>query len=263
MSVVAEPRGLTALVTGAASGIGLASATALADRGVHVVLADVDADAMTKAVARLNETSSLSRAHGVVADVATAEGARAAVEEAAGRYGRLDLLHLNAGRAGTGPLSAATDPDEAGSVIATNVMAVVATLVAALPHLGRSRAAAVTVTASLAGLVASPADPLYAASKHALVGLVRSVAPGHPDIRVNAVCPSLVDTPMTRSFLAPDLPVLDADEVARAVVDQLLGTCDAQILLLEAGSDPRVVHEPLLSRLQRPGSSTEHDENGS
>lgn len=242
-----------ALVTGGGSGIGAATAAALLAVGARVAIADLD-PARVSATARSLDAAFPGRAHAVNADITTAQGADTAIGQTIDAFGGLDLLHLNAGRPGLGPVTADTDIAAAQDVIVTNVMAVIAPFVTALPQLARSPRAAVTVTASLAGLVGSPADPLYAASKHALVGLVRSLAPAQSGLRINAICPSLVATPMLGhdSDGIDQLPVLAAEEVAGLAVEQLLGDADGQIVFLEADRGRRVVAEPVLSALQHP-----------
>ncbi|MDO9379651.1 MAG: SDR family oxidoreductase [Nocardioidaceae bacterium] len=245
--------GLVALVTGGASGIGLATASALLDAGVRVTIADTGTAAAQASADHLG-ASHPGKVNAVVADVSTQHGARRAVDQTIDQHGHLDLLHLNAGRPGVGVLTADTDLDAAQQSLVTNVMSTVAPFIAALPHLEHRPSAAVTVTSSLAGVIASPADPMYAASKHALIGLVRSLAPAHRSIRVNAVCPSLVDTPMLGHGLPEGhpLPVLAPQDVARVVVEQLLGDEDGEVLFIESGRSPRPVAEPRLSSLQPP-----------
>ncbi|GAB3993258.1 SDR family NAD(P)-dependent oxidoreductase [Nocardioides marmoraquaticus] len=247
--------GASALVTGGASGIGLAVARSMTDRGMEVTIADVDSQAVAGAVADLGRAGTCPR--GVVADVSTPEGAVEAVRAASSPTGTLDHLHLNAGRAGPGPVVDGLDLDRARDVLVTNVMAAMSVFAAALPALTRSclpGGASVVVTSSLAGVIGSPTDPVYAASKHALVGLVRSLAPAHPGIRISAVCPSLVDTPLVDAarLLRLDLPVLDAADVAHSVIALLTdqhGT--GQVVVLEAGASPTVVPEPIVSAMQK------------
>lgn len=241
---------LVAVVTGAASGIGLATTRALAGHGVRVVMADVDGDRLRHASEIVSDDGTGDLVVTAVADVTTREGASASVEAALRTFGRLDLLHLNAGVPGPGPLTEHTDLDAVADALRTNVMAAVGPLIAALPAMDRSDRAAVTVTSSLAGVIGSPADPVYAASKHALVGLVRSLAPALPGVRINAICPSLVRTPMISDELPDELPVLDPDDVAEAVTTQLLGDGRGEVLVLEAGASPIAVPEPRVSALQ-------------
>ncbi len=207
--------GAAALVTGGASGIGAAAARRLAGAGARVAVADLDA---AGAAAVADEVG--GSAHAVdVTDLDAVRGLVADVERAAGR---LDVVLLNAGV--TAGQSGLEDLDLAGyrRIMGVNVDHVVFGLSAAVPALRRAGGGVVVATASLAGLTAMPGDALYTASKHAVVGYVRSAAPTlAPDgIRVTAVCPGFADTPLldpARGQLG-EFPLLTADDVADAIL---------------------------------------------
>jgi len=136
------------------------------------------------------------------------------------RVGAVDLACLNAGILTAEPDIRRLTADDYRRAVAVNVDGVV---------LGVSRLARVlergtiVVTASLAGLVGMPLDPVYSLTKHALVGFVRSIAPVLEPIRINAICPGIADTPMLdlhdqrAAFVAAGFPLLHADEVADAM----------------------------------------------
>jgi len=136
------------------------------------------------------------------------------------RVGAVDLACLNAGILTAEPDIRRLTADDYRRAVAVNVDGVV---------LGVSRLARVlergtiVVTASLAGLVGMPLDPVYSLTKHALVGFVRSIAPVLEPIRINAICPGIADTPMLdlhdqrAAFAAAGFPLLHADEVADAM----------------------------------------------
>lgn len=205
-----------ALVTGAAGGIGRAAVQALVGEGAHV--AAVDRDPRVREVA----------ATASVADLTDAGAAASAVDECARALGGLDVLVLAAGVSGpVGTPLEQTSLADWERVFAVNVTGAFLALRAALPWLRASDAASVVVVASDSALVATPGMVPYGASKAALLQLARaaSVELAPHGIRVNAVCPSIVDTPMSRGDLElPDgfggagYPVQTAAEVADQIV---------------------------------------------
>lgn len=206
--------GKVALVTGGASGIGAATVDRLVGAGAQVAVVDRDADAATALAQRHGGLA----VPGDVTDPDTLPAAVAATEE---RFGRLDVVLLNAGV--TAAQSGTEDLDLADyrRIVGVNLDHVVFGLTAAVPALRRAGGGHVIATASLAGLVPMPGDALYTATKHAVVGYVRSAAPtlAPEGIRVNAVCPGFADTPLISGAKARfgEFPLLTADDVAAAV----------------------------------------------
>ncbi|HEV7471593.1 MAG TPA: SDR family oxidoreductase [Pseudonocardia sp.] len=204
----------TALITGGASGIGAAAARRLAAAGATVVIADRD-ETGAKAVA--DELGGLA----VPTDVTDPEAMQAAVAAAEEHTGRLDVVLLNAGV--TGGQTGVTDLDLEGyrRIVGVNFDHVVFGLNAAVPALRRAGGGRVIATASLAGIVALPGDALYTATKHAVVGYVRSAGPAlAPEgITVNAVCPGFADTPLIAHLKEQfgEFPLLTAEDVASAI----------------------------------------------
>jgi 2-keto-3-deoxy-L-fuconate dehydrogenase len=191
------PRGMRALVTGGASGIGAATARRLADGGARVAVLDRDvADAPGIAVE---------------ADVVDDAAVRAAVEEAAGQLGGLDVLVNNVGIGAQGTVE--DNPDEEWRhVLDVNVLGMVRTTRAALPHLRRSDRAAIVNTCSIAATAGLPNRALYSASKGAVLSLTLAMAADHvgEGIRVNCVTPGTVDTPwIGRLLRAADDPAAE------------------------------------------------------
>jgi len=212
--------GARALVTGGASGIGLAVARVLRARGARVLLVDVDAPALVGAAAEL-------ACGQIEADVGSPEDwdrvARAVREGAGG----LDLAFLNAGVAtGARSLDALT-LEQYRRTLSVNVDGVVFGVRACTSLLeGSTGPAAIVATASVAGLVGVPDDPVYALTKHAIIGFVRSMAEplAARGIRINALCPSFTDTPMLRGEIRaaalrmnPDL--LSTDDVVAGFME--------------------------------------------
>ncbi|MEU9265911.1 SDR family oxidoreductase [Streptomyces sp. NPDC048251] len=215
--------GLRALVTGGASGIGLATAGLLAERGARVAVLDREPAGVPRPLLALK------------ADVTDDASVRAAVEEAAGRFGGLDILVNNAGIGAAGTVE--DNPDEQWHhVLDVNVIGMVRTTRAALPYLRRSSRAAVVNTCSIAATAGLPQRALYSAGKGAVLSLTLAMAADHvrEGIRVNCVNPGTADTPWVARLLdAADDPeaeraalharqptgrLVTADEVAAAIV---------------------------------------------
>ncbi|MEU5847208.1 SDR family oxidoreductase [Saccharopolyspora shandongensis] len=200
---------LTAVVTGAASGIGRALAEALHAKGADLVLADVDADALSATAERLGAT-------GVTADVSDP----AAMNALAAQAPQARLICLNAGVVGAS-LGAPWEvpPDEWDRVFGINVGGVVNGLRAFVPGLLASgEQAHVLITASLAGLTVFPGGGAYGPSKHAVVAVAQHAAMALADtpVRVTMICPALVSTGMSPEGVEPGLV---AHEALRAVDD--------------------------------------------
>lgn len=233
-------RDRVALVTGGAGGLGRATALALAAAGAEVVVADVDAENGAAVAEQLG-------GHFVEVDVSDLEANRAMVAFVRERCGRLDLAHLNAGV--TSGIGLGDDFDLAAyrRAMGVNLDGVVFGAHAALAALrendGPDRGA-IVATASLAGLTAVPLEPIYAANKHAVVGLVRSLGPGlaAEGIRVNAVCPGFAVSAMTAGFAADleaaGIPLIPAEVVAETVVRVLALDVAGECWFVQPGREP-------------------------
>ncbi|RKN43938.1 SDR family NAD(P)-dependent oxidoreductase [Streptomyces hoynatensis] len=186
--------GLTALVTGGASGIGLATARLLAARGARLAVLDRDPRVLPEA-----ERAELGA---LACDVTDDEAVRASVAAAAERLGGLDILVNNAGIGAQGTV-ADNDDEEWRRVLDVNVLGMVRVTRAALPHLRRSKAAAVVNTCSIAATAGLPQRALYSASKGAVLALTLAMAADHirEGIRVNCVNPGTAATPWVDRLL--------------------------------------------------------------
>jgi NAD(P)-dependent dehydrogenase (short-subunit alcohol dehydrogenase family) len=183
--------GLVAVVTGGASGIGAAIAAELGSRGARVAAIDLAAAAVPDGVL------------GVTADVGDDDSVRAAVRRVVDQLGGLDVLVNNAGIGAQGTVADNSD-EEWHHVLDVNVLGMVRTTRAALPHLRQSGSAAVVNVGSIAGTDGLPQRALYSASKGAVHALTRAMAADHlhEGVRVNCVAPGTADTPWVQRLLA-------------------------------------------------------------
>ncbi len=190
--------GAVALVTGAGGGLGRATAGLFAECGARVVCSDIAADPLHRTVAEIAAAG--GEAIGIVADLAEAPESLRLVEEAVAAYGRLDHAFNNAGISGS-----FRDPwSEAGfrKTLAINLEAVIWGMKHQIAQMIVSGGGTIVNTASIAGLSGSVGSMDYSASKHAVIGLTKTAAYRHgkDGVRINAVCPGIIDTPMMHTI---------------------------------------------------------------
>lgn len=194
--------GKVALITGAGSGIGRATAKIFAREGARVVLADVIEDAGLQTLAMIGDSG--RDAVFVRADVSNPSDVDAAVAKAVATYGRLDCAFNNAGIEGKGGLTHECTEENWNRVIAINLTGVWLCMKAEIAQLlKQGSGGAIVNTSSGAGLAGVRGMPAYVAAKHGVAGLTRAAAIeyGRQKIRVNAVCPGPIRTPMMDRLL--------------------------------------------------------------
>ncbi|MDT4961747.1 MAG: hypothetical protein QOF87_1394 [Pseudonocardiales bacterium] len=189
-----------ALVTGGGSGIGLAAANLFAAEGAAVAVVDVRAEVADEAAGKI--VAEGGRAIALVANVADAAEVAAAVDRAAAEFGRIDVLYNNAGVNSAGSVADAAE-DDWDRCFDVNVKGTFLFSRAVVPHLRAAGGGAIVNQGSVAGLVGVPNFAAYCAAKGAVVALTRSMAIDlAPDgIRVNAICPGTVFTPLMEPML--------------------------------------------------------------
>ena len=212
----------TAVVTGAGSGIGRTTAVEFADRGADVVVADVDVEGGEGTVSRVEDAG--GDAVFVETDVTDPDEAEAMVDTAVEEYGRLDYAFNNAGIGGEQAEVAEYPPEQWRAVIDVNLVGVFNCMRAEIRRMTRQDAGgAVVNNASVLGKVGFETSSGYVAAKHGVLGLTKTAALENAEVgvRVNAVCPGFIETPLLEAGGITTDPEIRADIEGRHAMNRL------------------------------------------
>lgn len=194
--------GKTAIVTGAASGMGRATAHLFASEGAKVAVTDLKQDACDTVVAEIEGAGYSGSAKGWALDVADPDAIKRVVAAIAAHFGGLDILINNAGFALPGDWDSDDYEDSWAQTLAVMLTAHQRMVRAALPHLRQAEHPRIVNIASTEGLGATPGNSPYVAAKHGVIGLTRGMAVdlGREGITVNCICPGPIDTPLVAAI---------------------------------------------------------------
>lgn len=220
MDPVYDFRGQTALVVGASTGIGAATARAFAQAGANVMLADVDGPAVSDIAAQLTAKGYVAKA--IACDVTDEAQVAAAVAKTVEVFGQLDFAYNNAGVQAPSSDFADLPAEEFDRVTAINQRGIWACMKHELKQMRSQGSGAIVNCASVGGLVGNPNLAPYNGTKHAVLGLTKGAALEYAarGIRINAVCPGTINTPMVSSMMETQKEAMD-DIMIRQVINRL------------------------------------------
>lgn len=237
-------KGKICLVTGAAGGIGTAACRRMHDAGAAVAVLDVNREA---GVALAGELGGLY----IDCNVADGDSFGRAVSTCIEQLGVPDYAFINAGVMTVGPSEdfvpvESVTLDQLQRIVGVNVAGVFNGLKVLLP-LMREKGGTITVTASTVGLSPLPIDPLYSMTKHAVIGLCRSVAAANEgsNVAINVICPGGVDTAIVpQVLLEGGMQAMSPDDIATEVMDLLLRAPNGEVRVKSSADTPAFVVDP-------------------
>ena len=255
-----ELNGKVAIITGAGSGIGRATALRLAREGCAIVVADMNGEGAAETVKQVEAAG--GKAAAVRTDVTKSADIDEMFAFAERTYGGFDILYNNAGITTGNPAWPDCSEAQWRRTIDIDLVGVIEGTRKAIPLLKQRGGGVIISTASLAGLFGFQADPVYSAAKHGVVGLTRALIglKDQANIRVNCVCPAVVRTPLVTSGIASltgaareeaekrieAMPMLPPEEIAEAVYDLIRDDEAAGIAMgVTLGDTRRVVDPPI------------------
>ncbi|MGA7397876.1 MAG: SDR family NAD(P)-dependent oxidoreductase [Solirubrobacterales bacterium] len=232
-------KGKVALVTGGANGLGRAAAARLIGQGANVVLADIEKETGEAAAAELG-------AEFIQTDVTVPEASVAAVDFTLEKFGKIDLAFLNAGIATGSGMIENFDLESYRRAMGVNLDGVVFGLNAVVPAMRKNGVGNIIATASLAGLAPTPFDPIYAANKHAVQALCRSMGPIliEDNITLNALCPGFAETrivdPYKDHLEQGGIPLIKVEKVVDGIMELFEADFNGEAFFIQAGMDPQI-----------------------
>ncbi len=265
-----DPNGKVAIVTGAGSGIGRATASALAAAGASVLVADVNETGGAETVGIIEGAG--GKAAFLRVDVRERGDLDRMIAAAEDTFGGLDIIHNNAGIGTPRPRFPDAKQEDWERVITIDLWAVIAGTQAAIPAIKRRGGGVIVNTASIAGLMGYLPDPIYGAAKHGVVGFTRSLEylKAESNIRVNCVCPGVVDTPMVRfadrnmtpeeiaareAFLK-QMPLIAPETIAETVMQLITDeSLNGVAMAVTYGRPARIVEAPIRFGRQDPAQT--------
>ena len=227
-----------ALITGGSTGIGASVAEQLSEAGFLVVICDI------KETLGINLAEKLS-GHFIYCDVTDLSSVEKAAQTCIKKLGTPTFVHLNAGimSVPTGaPFLAIEDlsVEQYRRIVGVNLDGVFHGLKTFLPKMGK-QGGTITITASTAGLGVVPVDPMYTATKYAVIGMARAVAAANekPDVRINVICPGVTDTQIVpEEYKRPEFNMMPANVIAAEIVDLLMNGSNGEVRVKVAADRP-------------------------